>query len=688
MKKYLLPLFGAALFYAACDDELVPVSGNTAETVTAFNDLSECNKNIVGKLVYVSDSVKMYACTDEGWAAITGAVVSGKNGSNGADGKDGVNGKDGANGKDGVNGKDGANGKDGVNGKDGTNGKDGIDGKDGKSCTMTAFKDGTGFDVICDGKSIGIVKNGSDGAKGKDGTNGINGTNGKDGTSCSVAKAENSDDVVVTCGEKSVTIHNGVDGKPGAPGTNGTNGKDGTSCSVAKAENSDDVVVTCGEKSVTIHNGVDGQPGAPGTNGTNGTNGNDGASCEGVLNADGSITIKCDGKEVGTIKNGTNGTNGHDGASCKIASDKDGVVQLQCGEGENATTTKLYKAICGTQPYDPENSVCKEGNLFYSCGKEIYDPEIEFCYENKRYTFCEGGAYDPSKKFCRADKLYDLCDGKAYNLASEFCYENKKYIFCEGDSYNPSEKFCAYNKLYALCGGKDYDPVTYQCENGQVVVRPNLCGDVGYDPDEEFCAEFNGGAVKQVYKMVTITTKSPVYSKTWMAENLKYETKNSSCYNNVQSNCDTYGRLYTWAAAVGKTEDVCGSGKLCVSNDAIQGICPDGWHLPSSDEWVELINAVGGVSEAVSVLKSREGWEKSNGTDNYGFSVLPGGEFVVASEAPSLGYYYILENAAFWTSEADGKSNAYGVLFDNIKVSVNGGYSKDDRFSVRCIMDE
>ena len=174
MKKYLLPLFGMALYFTACDDELAPISGNTAETVAAFSDLSECNKNIVGKLVYVSDSVKMYACTDEGWAAITGSVVNGKNGSNGADGKNGVDGK---------------------NGKDGTNGKDGVDGKDGKSCIMTAFKDGTGFDVICDGKSIGTVKNGTDGAKGKDGTN------GKDGTSCSVAKAEKSNDVIVTCGK-------------------------------------------------------------------------------------------------------------------------------------------------------------------------------------------------------------------------------------------------------------------------------------------------------------------------------------------------------------------------------------------------------------------------------------------------------------------------------------------------------
>lgn len=51
MKKYLLPLFGMAVYFTACEDKLAPVSGNSAETVTSFSDLSECNKNIIGKFV-------------------------------------------------------------------------------------------------------------------------------------------------------------------------------------------------------------------------------------------------------------------------------------------------------------------------------------------------------------------------------------------------------------------------------------------------------------------------------------------------------------------------------------------------------------------------------------------------------------------------------------------------------------
>ena len=449
MKKYLLPLFGMAVYFTACEDELAPVSGNSAETVTAFSDLSECNKDIIGKFVYVSDSVKVYACTDNGWAAVTGAAVSGSSGNDGHDG---------ANGKDGTNGKDGKNGTDGKNGKDGTDGKDGVDGKDGKSCTMTAFKDGSGFDVICDGKSIGSVKNG---------------TNGKDG----------------------------------APGTNG---KDGTSCSVAKAADSDDVVVTCGDKSVTIHNGVDGKQGEPGTPGTKGAD-------------------------------GTNGSNGADGVSCKIASDENGIVQIQCGEGKDATSTKLYKAFCGSKPFDPE------------------------------------------KNFCMADgSVYPLCNGKTYVPDTDECVEGVVVQFiksCGDELYNVHEKFCVNDKTYDLCGGESYDIELEECVEGKKTVVYEKCGDEKIkiaDADYLFCAEFENKTTEektyQVYKYTTIEVKDKDYSETWMAENLNYEVENSSCYKDISSNCDTYGRLYTWAAAVGRTEDECGSGVKVLYKESAQKV--------------------------------------------------------------------------------------------------------------------
>ncbi|WP_406538609.1 FISUMP domain-containing protein, partial [Fibrobacter sp.] len=74
-----------------------------------------------------------------------------------------------------------------------------------------------------------------------------------------------------------------------------------------------------------------------------------------------------------------------------------------------------------------------------------------------------------------------------------------------------------------------------------------------------------------------------------------------------------------------------------------------------------------------------------NGMDLYGFSALPGGEFI----SNVSDYRYIGDNGAFWTSDAEGKSNAYGVLFaTDVNKAVIEAHSKNNLFSVRCIKDE
>jgi uncharacterized protein (TIGR02145 family) len=96
-------------------------------------------------------------------------------------------------------------------------------------------------------------------------------------------------------------------------------------------------------------------------------------------------------------------------------------------------------------------------------------------------------------------------------------------------------------------------------------------------------------------------------NQVWMAKNLNIETDDSWC-----SNCDKYGRLYRWADAM--------------------TVCPAGWHLPSEEEWLTLIDYIGGYQNAGKKLKSKSGWRTDNifegggnGTDEYGFSALPGG---------------------------------------------------------------
>ena len=182
----------------------------------------------------------------------------------------------------------------------------------------------------------------------------------------------------------------------------------------------------------------------------------------------------------------------------------------------------------------------------------------------------------------------------------------------------------------------------------------------------------------QTYKTVAIGTQ------TWMAENLNYETDNSYCYDNSADNCTKYGHLYTWAAAVGKSEDECGDGHSCSFN--IQGVCPDGWHLPSSNEWNSLFDAVGGSSTAGIMLKSTSGWKSGgNGTDAYGFSALPTGY----RDYDGNFYGFLGADTYFWSSTEYRSYGAFSMYLYYDSENARMGYDrKYFGLSVRCLKDD
>jgi uncharacterized protein (TIGR02145 family) len=149
-------------------------------------------------------------------------------------------------------------------------------------------------------------------------------------------------------------------------------------------------------------------------------------------------------------------------------------------------------------------------------------------------------------------------------------------------------------------------------------------------------------------------------NQTWMAENLNYNASGSKCYDNQESNCAQYGRLYDWTTA--------------------RTVCPSGWHLPTQAEWNTLRTAVGGSATAGTKLKAISGWWDGNGTDAYGFAALPGGrgyEDGYFSDAGSLGRW--------WSASDIDASLAYAI-----EMNLNGGTDWDNSkksrlFSVRCL---
>lgn len=221
-----------------------------------------------------------------------------------------------------------------------------------------------------------------------------------------------------------------------------------------------------------------------------------------------------------------------------------------------------------------------------------------------------------------------------------------------------------------------------QPESSSGTIEKNLCGGKPYDAETQICDNRDG----QVYKTVVIGTH------VWMAENLNYETENSYCYNDDDSNCSKYGRLYTWAAAIDsaklyKDDSIeCGYGKTCSMPITVQGICPDGWHLPTKTEWDTLFTEVDRRSTAGKILKSETGWNNSgNGTDGVGFAAFPAGYRNNKEDYYSEKGDY----AFFWSSTEDDRDYAYYMFLHYGQGSADLDVdNKDDGYSVRCIKGE
>jgi len=166
------------------------------------------------------------------------------------------------------------------------------------------------------------------------------------------------------------------------------------------------------------------------------------------------------------------------------------------------------------------------------------------------------------------------------------------------------------------------------------------------------------------YKKVKIGTQ------VWMAENLNYEAKNSKCYDDKPANCNKYGRLYDWNTAM-KT-------------------CPSGWHLPSDDEWY-VLTATAGDRHAGGKLKSKNGWNKNNGTDDFGFSAFPGGGFF-----PGDGFANVEFWGRWWSSTYDGNRPKSRGMDSNYDMDMDEATDRvldisdieSHLYSVRCVEGE
>jgi len=166
----------------------------------------------------------------------------------------------------------------------------------------------------------------------------------------------------------------------------------------------------------------------------------------------------------------------------------------------------------------------------------------------------------------------------------------------------------------------------------------------------------------KTYRTVEIGTQI------WMAENLNYAGQNGDIgryYEDNPANGEKYGRLYTW--------------------DEAMKVCIPGWHLPSNEEWKTLVDFAG-RKIAGRKLKAKSGWfngwfKDGNGTDEFGFSALPGGG------SSGDGFDGVDLVGVWWSA---GKCNGSKDLYSwymNYYSEYTSEYcaNKSSLYSVRCV---
>ena len=377
----------------------------------------------------------------------------------------------------------------------------------------------------------------------------------------------------------------------------------------------------------TSTKGKDGKNGADGKDGKDGADGKDGKN----------------GKNGTNGKDGENGTNGANGTNDSSGSSSCTAKALKNGKG--------YKIVCGG------DSVGVVLN-----GEDGQDGA-------KGDTGVKGDSGATGNNGLSA---YEIAKAGGYEGSEEeWIASLKGDTGAKGDSGVAGSAGCSAVKVS--------DGVKITCPDGNSFTLRN--GTDGKDGNDGY---IDGWILdyrdKHLYRTVTIG------DQTWMAENLNYEVETGSyCYNDTLSNCQKYGRFYTWAAAVGKSETECGLGKICdLGNGKVRGICPEGWHLPDTTEWGELNKAVGGRETAGKKLKSTEGWNNNgNGTDDFGFSAVP-----ISYREANGDYRPFGVNAFFMSSEQDTVGNMYDFYMGHDYTKTDYGHcGKNLAFPIRCLKD-
>ena len=371
-----------------------------------------------------------------------------------------------------------------------------------------------------------------------------------------------------------------------------------------------------------------------------------------------------------------------------------------------ATDIEKDTATWGTGEFDSEiraGQVNKTIYYIYEIGKKAWRNATTLekdTYDHENNKAWEDGVDGEIKKGSVTDAIY-VFDATAWRAADNI---EKVLGGCVAAIQDSVGKV---GDVYYICNPRkwniattlQYDTYKQECSEFGQIVHGNVNTDYAYFCYGEVWKRFYGNESVTYGKLVDnrdgrIYRTVKIGDQTWMAENLNYA--DSSKYPSMlernwcltdKDSCESFGRYYTWSATIDsvhwvKQGMICGSAEYledlqCSLPEKIHGICPEGWHIPSSGEWLSLYSAMGSNYKAMQA-KGFPNWKKA--TDEFGFSVLPAGTYYSGKS------YNVGNLDSFWSSTEFNELNAYTWAIE-VGYADLRGIAKFDGISVRCIQD-
>ncbi len=470
--------------------------------------------------------------------------------------------------------------------------------------------------------------------------------------------------------------------------------------------------------------GTDGKDGADGKDGVDGSDGSDGTSgksCEAVALEDGSgYKILCGEDSVGVVKSGADGLDGKSSVDTLIVSDTLVLSKLDTLLLSKIDTVVVLNrdtlVVKDTLVLSKLDTLFVKDTLVISNVDTLVRIDTVLGLNGESCTAQELEDKSGYKILCGNDSVGVVRNGKdgtdgvngesgsgctvsddGNGVVSFECSGMTTVLYkatCGNSPYEPEKSFCYFNgskdSIITLCNGRAYsfnDSICYKEITFPRVLTKYLNQELLADDVYDTLRDSRDG---QYYLTVVIG------EQTWMAQNLNYLYMGSEYTDYCSKNstnpdtCIKRGRYYTWAAAndsaavFSNARKSCGNGNTCKSTATVRGVCPEGWHLPSSKEWLELRTTVGDLPG--TKLKAMRWWTKDYGgtvgTDDYGFSALPAGMKNTQT------FEGLANNAYYWSSTDSTTAKAKFAYFDRgQEMKPDSIINKVYGLSIRCLKD-